>query len=286
MKRLLLAVSLLAVAALPSHADELTGTLKTIQQSKTIRLGYLKDGVPFSFADDKQEAAGFTVDLCRRVASSIQQQLGLDALQVKWVPVTQENRFDMVRNGSIDLECGTTTNTLSRQRMVDFSVTTWVDGGSFVVDPAVSSARTLSDLAGKRVAVIADTTTDRALREISQRNGLALQLVTVKDHVEGLNALKDAKADAYASDQAVLIGLAFAVRNQFRILISEQPFSFEPYALVLRRGDPDFRLAVNTALARVLRTGQVVEIYNRWFSRLGKPSPLVAATWATNGLPE
>jgi ABC-type amino acid transport substrate-binding protein len=286
MKQHLFAIALLTAAALPAGAQDLQGTLRTIKDSKTMRLGYQQDSVPFSFADDKKQAAGFSVDLCKRVAAGIQQQLGLADLEVKWVPVTQESRFERVRDGTIDLECGISTHTLSRQKIVDFSLTTWVDGASFVVDPTVSGARKLGDLSGKKIAVIPNTTTERALTEISKRDYLSLQLVAVKDHLEGINALKDGKVDAYSSDQAVLIGLAFAVRDQFRVLIGEQPFSYEPYALVMRRGDPDFRLAVNTVLARVLRSGQILEVYQRWFGKLGKPSPLLVSTWATNGLPE
>ena len=286
MKQILAGVVLLAMAVLPAAAQDLTGTLKTIQQTKTIKLGYQQDAMPFSFVDDKQQPVGYTIDLCKRVAAGVQQQLGLADLQIKWVPVTQENRFDKVRDGSIDLECGISTHTLSRQKIVDFSLTTWVDGASFVVDPKVLGARRIGDLAGKRIGVIPNTTTERALSDINKRDFLSLQLVPIKSHIEGMNALKDGKLDAYATDQAVLIGLAFAVRDQFRVLISEQPLSYEPYGLVLRRGDPDFRLAVNTVLARILRTGQIAEIYERWFGKLGKPSALLVATWATNGLPE
>ena len=286
MKQMLGIVTLLVAVMAPAHSQSPEGTLKTIQQTKTIRLGYLQTAVPFSFADDKKQPAGFTVDLCQRVANGIQQQLGLPSLEIKWVPITQENRFDMVRNGTIDLECGTSTHTLSRQKTMDFSLTIWVDGANFVVNPAVSNARRLADLNGKRIAVIPGTTTERAIAEISKRDFISVELVPVKDHLEGMNGLNDKKVDAYATDQAVLIGLAFAVRDQMRVLMGDQPFSYEPSGLVLRRGDPEFRLAVNTVIARVLRSGQIMEIYDRWFGKLGKPSPLLVATWATNGLPE
>jgi ABC-type amino acid transport substrate-binding protein len=285
--RAILAAAALFVAAIaPARAQNLEGTLKTIQQTRTIRLGYLQTAVPFSFADDKKQPAGFSVDLCQRVANGIQQQLGLPNLDIKWVPVTQENRFDLVRDGTIDLECGTSTHTLSRQKTMDFSLTIWVDGANFVVNPAVSGARRLADLNGKKIAVIAGTTTERALAEVAKRDFLSFELVEVKDHLAGLNALNDKRVDAYAADQAVLIGLAFAVRDQMRVLMGEQPFSYEPYGLVMRRGDPDFRLAVNTVIARVLRSAQILQIYDRWFGKLGKPTALLVATWATNGLPE
>lgn len=286
MRAILAAAALFVAAIAPARAQNLEGTLKTIQQTRTIRLGYLQTAVPFSFADDKKQPAGFSVDLCQRVANGIQQQLGLPNLDIKWVPVTQENRFDLVRDGTIDLECGTSTHTLSRQKTMDFSLTIWVDGANFVVNPAVSGARRLADLNGKKIAVIAGTTTERALAEVAKRDFLSFELVEVKDHLAGLNALNDKRVDAYAADQAVLIGLAFAVRDQMRVLMGEQPFSYEPYGLVMRRGDPDFRLAVNTVIARVLRSAQILQIYDRWFGKLGKPTALLVATWATNGLPE
>ncbi len=287
MKPFIAVVALLAAAvALPAGAQELSGTLKAIQQTKVIKFGYQQDAVPFSFADENKQPAGFSVELCKRVAAGVQQQLGLANLDVKWVPVNLENRFDKLRDGSIDLECGISTNTLSRQKIVDFSLTTWVDGASFVVNPAVSNARKLSDLNGKKIAVIPGTTTQQALTELARKDYLSIQFVPVKDHLEGMAALRDGKVDAYSADQAVLIGLAFAIRDQFRVLISEQPLSYEPYGLVLRRGDPDFRLAVNTVVARILRSGQIFDVYERWFGKLGKPSPLLVATWATNGLPE
>ncbi len=284
--RTMLAVVAFLALSVSASAQEVAGTLQQIQQSKVIKLGYQVDSVPFSFLDDKKQPVGYSVDLCRHVATGIQKQLGLSDLEIKWVPVNLENRFEKVRDGSIDLECGISTNTLTRQKLVDFSLTTWVDGASFIVNPAVSSARKLADLNGKKIGVITGTTTERAIADIAKRDYLSLELVAMKNHVEGLNALQGGKIDAYSSDQAVLIGLAFAVRDQFQVLIGEQLFSYEPYGLAMRRSDPDFRLAVNTVIAGIMRSGQIREVYDRWFGKLGKPSPLLLAVWATNGLPE
>lgn len=286
MKPLLALIALLASAVPPAFGQQLEGTLKTIQQSKAIRLGYHEASVPFSYVDASKQPAGFTVEICSRVANGIQQQLGLDKLDIKWVLVTEQTRFDMVRDGSIDLECGTSTNTLSRQKIVDFSLTIWLDGANFVVNPAVSGARKLGDLGGKKIGVVDNTTTKQVLIDRLKRDYINAQVVTVGGYMDGLNALQQGKIDAFSADQAVLIGLAFAVRNQFRVLLGEQNFSYEPFALTLRRGDTDFRLAVNTVVARVLRSGQILEIYERWFGSLGKPSPLLVAAWAASSLPE
>lgn len=286
MKHIIALVTVIACANAPLHAQQLEGTLKTIQQTKTIRLGYHENSVPFSYADADKKPAGFTVDICSRVANGIEQQLGLDQLEVKWVLVTEANRFQMVRDGAIDLECGTSTNTLTRQKTVDFSLTVWLDGANFIVDPARMAARSLGDLAGKKIGVVENTTTQRILADTLKRDYIDARIVPVADYLAGMNALKAAKIDAFAADQAVLIGLSFAVRNQFRVLLGEKNFSYEPFALTLRRDDPDFRIAVNTVVARVLRSGQIFDIYQRWFGSIGKPSPLLVATWAANSLPE
>jgi ABC-type amino acid transport substrate-binding protein len=142
----------------PVLAAELAGTLKTIKDTGVIKLGYLPQSVPFSFADGDGKPLGYSPDLCLRAATGIKEQLGLQKLDVQWVRVSEETRFDAVKAGAIDLECGITTNTLSRQKDVDFTVMTWVDGANFLVRDS-SPYRTLSDLAGKKIAVIPNTTT-------------------------------------------------------------------------------------------------------------------------------
>jgi ABC-type amino acid transport substrate-binding protein len=268
-----------------ANAEEPQGALQRIAQTKTIRLGYLKEGIPFSFAEEQGKPLGYSIDLCRRVAAGIQQQLGLPALDVQWVEVTSASRFDRVVDGTIDLECGTSTNTVGRQKTVDFSLMTWVDGASFLVK-ADQSARRLSDLAGKKIAVMAGTTTEKALRDALSKASINAQLVLVKEHLDGLNALDKGTADAYASDRTVLVGLALAVGGQMPVALADEQFSYEPYGLVLRRNDADFKQAVNQVLAQLYRTAGVIEIYDRWFGKLGKPSGLLVAMYALNGLPE
>jgi ABC-type amino acid transport substrate-binding protein len=268
-----------------AQAQESQGTLQRIAQSKSIRLGYLKEGVPFSFAEQQGKPVGYMVDLCTRVANGIQQQLGLPALDIQWIEVTSANRFDRVTDGTIDLECGTSTNTIARQKAVDFSLMTWIDGASFLVK-ADQPARRLADLSGKKIAVMSGTTTEKALRDALAKASLSAQLIPVKEHLDGLNALDRGTADAYASDRTVLVGLALAVGNQMPLALAEEQFSYEPYGLVLRRNDADFKQAVNRVLAQLYRTAAVIEIYDRWFGKLGKPSPLLVAMFALNGLPE
>jgi ABC-type amino acid transport substrate-binding protein len=281
----LLSVCCATFLAGPVAAQQLEGTLKKIAETKIIRFSYLRDSVPFSFVDPSGDPSGYSIDLCKRVAAGIQQQLNLPELAIKWTPATFANRFDLVSSDAVDLECGTSTNTLARQKQVDFSLMIWVDGGNFIVK-AGQPNHGLADLAGKKVAVVSGTTTEPALREALRKGYINAEVVTVANHMDGLNALDRGEVGAYASDQTVLIGLALAVRDQMQVKLSEQNFSFEPYGLVLRRDDSDFKQAVNQVLARVYRSGQIVEIYKRWFGALGEPSPALVLMFALNGLPE
>src|SRR5262245_45468619 len=168
-------------------AQELQGTLKKIKDSGTMTIGYRKQSVPFSFKGPDGKPAGYSVDLCQRIATGVQQQLKLPKLDVKWVAVTPENRIPSVVNGTVDLECGSTTNTLSRQEQVDFSHMTFVDGGSLLVK-ASDKMVAFQDLAGKKIAVIPGTTTETALRAALQKAFVTAQVVPVKEHREGLTA--------------------------------------------------------------------------------------------------
>ncbi|HEX4987056.1 MAG TPA: amino acid ABC transporter substrate-binding protein [Burkholderiales bacterium] len=272
--------------ATPAAADEAPqGTLDRIKASKTIRLGHLAQSIPFSFADDGGTPQGYSVELCQRVAAGVGQQLGIDELKVQWVPVTLADRFDKVIDGSVDLECGISTMTLSRREKVDFSLMTWVDGGSFVVRAGQPHGG-LGDLDGRKIAVIAGTTTEASLAEALKKDFVKAEIVKVNEHIEGLQALGQGKVDAYAADQTVLIGLALVLRDKLKLELADRNFSFEPYGLTLRRNDQDFKLAVDRVLSRLYRTGQVSPIYDRWFGKLGKPSSLLRAMFAIEGLPE
>ena len=261
------------------------GTLEKIKSAKTITMGYREASLPFSYVGDENKPVGYTVDLCMRVAAGIQQQLGLNELRVTWTLVTPENRMAMVADGTIDLECGSTTNTLSRQAQVDFSQMIFVDGGSLLVRTA-SHVKSLSDIAGKRLAVIPGTTTENALAEALQKANLEVELLRVKEHSDGIAALENGTADAYASDRLILIGLALTSKDPTKLALADEYLSYEPYGLMLRRGDADFRLAVNRVLSQLYRSGQIYPIYERWFGAVDRASPLLQTMYRLNGLPE
>jgi glutamate/aspartate transport system substrate-binding protein len=266
-------------------AQDLQGTLKKIKDSGTITIGYREQSLPFSFRGDDGKPTGYSVDLCQRIVTGIQQQLKLPKLDVKWVAVTPENRIPSVVNGTIDLECGSTTSSLSRQEQVDFSNMTFVDGGSLLVKMSANLAN-LQDLAGKKVGVIPGTTTEGAMRTVFQRTQVNAQIVPVTDHRAGLAALESGSIDAYASDRVILIGLAATAKDPAQFAIAEQYLSYEPYGFMLRRGDAPFRLAVNRVLSSLYRSGEIIQIYSRWFGKLGPPGKILIAMYALYSLPE
>ena len=266
-------------------AQELTGTLKKIKDSGTITIGYREQSVPFSFRGQDGKPAGYSVDLCQRIAAGIQQQLKLSKLDVKWVAVTPETRIQSVVNGTVDLECGSTTNSLSRQEQVDFSHMIFVDGASVLVKQSEKMA-SFQDLNGKKIAVIPGTTTDAAMKNALQKAFVTAQIVPVKEHREGLTMLENGSVDAYASDRTILIGLGLTAKDPSQFAIAEQYFSYEPYGFMLKRGDAPFRLAVNRVLSSLYRSREVMQVYGRWFGKLGDPSSLLIAMYALHALPE
>jgi glutamate/aspartate transport system substrate-binding protein len=267
-----------------ASAQDLDGTLKKIQSSATLTIGYLESAPPFSFPGPDKRPVGYSIDLCTHVASAIQKQLGVN-LKLDWVPVTAENRIDMVAQGKVDIECSTTTASLSRQEKVDFSLMTFVDGGSLMAK-ADTNIRALPDLAGKRIAVIPGTTTETALIKFLKEEFVTVELVHVKNHIEGLAAVEKGSADAFASDRGILMGLAVTSKDPTSLAFASVLFSYEPYGFMVRRNDAAFRLAVNRALAGLYRSGGIMPIYERWFGGFGKPSPAILSMYLLNGLPE
>lgn len=281
----ILAFTLAAALAAPLAAQTPGGTLAKIRDAKTIVLGYRTDATPFSFADRNGQPAGYTVDLCNRIAASIGATLKIPNLQVRWTPVTPDNRIDLVRQGRIDLECGTTTATLARQEQVDFSNLTFVDGGGLLVR-VDSKVWRLTDLAGKKVAVGRNTTAAQRLPEALKARGVATQIVLVANAEEAIAMLEAGGVDAYANDRIILLGATTRARDPGRLVLSDEDFSVEPYGLMMRRDDSAFRLAVNRALAETYRSGAIQEIYDRWLASLGRPSVLLQAIYYVNALPE
>lgn len=278
-------VGLALAAPRPAAAQE--DTLSRIKRTNALTIGYRESSPPFSFvASGETTPKGYSIDLCLRIADSIKKELGLTQLDIKFVKVTPESRFAAVNNGSVDIECGSTTKTLSRMAQADFTVVTFLDGGSLLTATA-AKIRRLPDVAGKRVGVVPGTTTEAALRDMIVKLKLqGVALLGVKDHAEGVAALEAGRLDAYASDRTLLAGLAAASKDPTKLYLIEDFISYEPYALMVRRGDPNFHLAVDRALIRLYRSAEVVPIYEKWFGPFPESNSLIAAVYVLNSFPE
>lgn len=258
--------------------------LKSIIDKKTIRIAYRTDATPFSFKNDKGEPAGFSLDLCQLVTKSMAQQFGVSDIKVEWVPVTVQTRFSAITGGQADLECGSSTITLGRMKEVDFSNITFVESTGVMVAKA-ANFHTFTDMNGKKIAVVAGTTNERAVTEQSRAHDLNITVVSVKDREEGVAALESGKVDGYASDKLLLVGTEAKHPEDYTLLPDD--LSIESYAIALPRGDWALRLAVNAGLAPVFRSGLIFEGFKKWFSPIGlRPGVLSTAAWALGGLPE
>ena len=268
------------VATTEAQAD----TLAKIKESGTIVIGHRTASPPFSFVDQSGTAVGYSIDLCKRIAAAVKDELGLNGIKIDYVPVTAENRFSMVRQGKVDIVCGSTTNTLKRRERVAFTLLIFITGAEMLVRTG-SGIDGLKDLEGKKVGVVTGTTTKTGLTKALKRQFINAQVVIVKDHDEGLKALEDSKIDAYTTDRIILIGLARGARDPSKLMLTNRLYSFEPYALVVRRDDPDFRLIADRTLASLYRSRRIVEIYRKWFGKIGRATDLLKALYILQGIP-
>jgi ABC-type amino acid transport substrate-binding protein len=280
-----LAVLTLTLLLAPVLGVAQEGALKKIKSAKAVAIAYRSDAAPFSFVDESKQPTGFSVDLCRRVVASIAQQLGVEGMQIQWVPVTTQDRMEVVEKGKADMECGSTTVTLARSKRVNFSSYTFVDGTGLIVKTE-SKTRQLSDLGGKKIGVIPGTTNEKALNDALKKQVINATVVQVKDRDDGLARFEAGQIDAFASDRTLLIAMAPKVKDPKAVSLLLEDLSFEPYAIVLPRGDDDLRLAVNAALAQIYRSGAIAEIFKRWFGTLGKPGLMLEATYLLGAIPE
>jgi glutamate/aspartate transport system substrate-binding protein len=283
--RVLLAACLAFVSAFAAAAEPSGETLKAIKARNAVAIGFLTDAYPMSFVDKDGKPAGYSIDLCLAIAEGAAKAAGLDSIKIKYVPLKLDERFDAVATGKVDIECGTSTMTLSRMQKVDFTNTIFLDGGSFLVrkGSAISSIPALVD---ETVAVIPGTTTEKSLREALAKRYVNAKVVEVKNHAEGMAALEAGTASAYASDRVLLVGLLLQTKNIENFAMVPEQFSYEPYGFAVRRNDADFRLVANTALARLSRSGQVYKVFDRWFGAIGKPNPGLATMYLINAIPE
>ena len=256
--------------------------LQVITKTKLIKIAYRADARPFSFLNDKGEPAGFSIDICKLVVSSLEHQLGLDSIKIEWVPVTLQTRFSAVASGKADMECGSSTVTLSRMKEVDFSNFIFLESTGIIVKKA-SNIRSFSDMTGKKIAVPLGTTNEQAIIAQLKQQKVEATLISVKDGSEGIAMLEAGDVDGFASDKLLLVGAH--IKNPEALVMLPDDLSVEPYAIALPLGDWAFRLAVNTGLAQIFRTGQVLTVFQAWFDRIGlQMSPVLRVMYGLGAL--
>lgn len=252
---------LIAVGA--AHAQE-SGTLKKIKDSGTITLGVRDSSIPFSYLDDKQSYQGYSIDLCMKAVSAIQRHLGLSQLNVRMNPVTSATRIPLMANGTIDLECGSTTNSVDRQKQVAFAPTTFVTGTRFLAKKA-SNVSSINDLKGKSVVSTAGTTSMKMITELNGEKSLGMNLLSAKDHAESFLMVETGRAVAFLMDDILLASLAASSKNPGDYSITKEALSVEPYGIMMRRDDPAFKKVVDDAIINVFKSGEINKIYAKWF---------------------
>jgi len=256
----------------PEQATAQQDTLAQIKESGTMRIGFRQSEPPMSFVDAAGRPAGYSIDLCNRIAAGVKSVVKLPELELVYVPVESTNRFAALQDNSIDILCGSTTKTISRGELVDFTALTFVTGAGLMSLKA-NGIDQIGDLQGKRVGVVRETTTEQALAKALTSSLIEAQVVNVGTASAGLQALKSGEVDAFASDQVVLIGLILTSGEPDLYALMPQLFSFEPFALAVRRNDADFRLVADAVLAQLYRSGAIDGIYDRWFGKLAPEQP-------------
>jgi ABC-type amino acid transport substrate-binding protein len=277
-----LAAALFTAGGLAGAAS--AGVLDRISQDKTIRIAYREDAPPFSYKNKIGEPVGFMVDLCRDVAKRLAEQLNLASLNVTYVPVTAADRFEAIQQQKADLLCEPTSATLSRRELVDFSIPTFVDGAGLMI--RADGPHDLKALAGQKIGVLGGTTTEQALRNSLKLAEITADVIPAKTHADGLAMLDDGKVSAYFGDRSILVSLIRDSKAPDKLMLAENYFSVEPYALALPRGDEAFRLAVDQALSHIYRSGEIAAIFKRTFGDNTKPGQVLQTLYLIVGLPD
>ncbi|MFO1234667.1 MAG: amino acid ABC transporter substrate-binding protein [Rivihabitans pingtungensis] len=253
-----------ALCAAPALADDLP-TLQKIKSSGTIVVGHRESSIPFSYLDGNQKPVGYSMDLCNKIVEEVKKELKMPALVTKLTPVTSQTRIPLMTNGTIDLECGSTTNSLERQKQVAFGVTTFVSPVRMVVQ-ADSGIKTLDDLNGKAVATTTGTTSDRYIKQNEKGHNIDVKNVYGKDHAESFLMVETGRASAFVMDEVLLAGFIANAKNPKEFAIVGPALSTEPYGIMLRKDDPQFKALVDKTLSGLMKSGEINKIYAKWFT--------------------
>lgn len=285
-RSLLATAAALAAFGTAAPAQDITqGRLAVIAERGSMVLGHRESSVPFAYLDENQKPVGYSIDLCMAVVKAVSEVVGKE-LEVEFVPVTPQTRIALMANGTIDLECGSTTNNLTRQEQVEYLPVTFITGTQILVR-ADSGIGSIDDLDGKKIALAQGTTNERAIMAAMEARGLNIDTLPVRDHAEGMLALETDRVDAYSTDHILLHGLIQKSRTPEAYAVVGDFLSYDPYALMVPRNESDFELVGKRAMAALFRSGEINEIYDRWFGPMGvEQSDLLRAAFRLNALPE
>ena len=245
-------------------AQDLTGTMKKIKETGTITVGHRDASLPFSYLDDKQQPIGYSMDLCAKIVEAVKAELKMPNLTVKLNPVTSSTRIPLLANGTVDLECGSTTNNLDRQKQVSYVVTTFVTANRIVSKKANKIAK-LDDLKGKPLVSTSGTTNLKQVTELNASRNLGMNIMTAKDHAESFLMVETDRAMAFAMDDILLYGLVASAKNPGDFTVSDEALSVEPYGIMLRKDDPQFKKVADDAVKALFKSGDINKIYAKWF---------------------
>jgi glutamate/aspartate transport system substrate-binding protein len=265
------AVALLAAAALgfAAAAGAQEGTLKKVKDSGSITIGHRDASIPFSYYDDKQQPVGYAMDLCLRIVDAVKGELKMPNLKVNYQLVTSANRIPLMANGTIDLECGSTTNNLERQKTVWFTITHFVTANRWVGKKAAKLDK-LADLKGKTIVSTAGTTNIKQMTELNAAQNLGMNIISANGHPEAFQMVETGRAVAFAMDDILLYSLVAQARHPGDYHISAEATSVEPYGIMVRKDDPAFKKVVDAAMVDIYKSGEINKIYEKWFQ---KPIP-------------
>src|SRR5213075_517874 len=245
------------------------GTLQKIKSSGSITIGHRDASIPFSYYDDKQQVVGYAVDLCHRIVDAVKAELKMPKLETKYQLVTSANRIPLMANGTIDLECGSTTNNLARQEQVWFTITHFVTANRWVAKKSAKIA-SLNDLKGKTIVSTAGTTNIKQITEINAAQNLGMNIIAANGHPEAFQMVETGRAVAFVMDDILLYSLVSQARTPGDYVISTEALSVEPYGIMVRKDDPAFKKVADAAMSNVFKSGQITAIYSKWFE---KPIP-------------
>jgi glutamate/aspartate transport system substrate-binding protein len=263
------AIAAVSFLSMPALAQQPAGTLEKIRDAGAITLGHRESSVPFSYYDDNQKVIGYAMDLCYKIVDAVKSELKMDKLEVKLNPVTSATRIPLIANGTVDLECGSTTNNLAREQQVGFTITHFVTANRFVSKKS-SNLKTVDDLKGKTIVSTSGTTNIKQITEIGAQKNLDLNIIAAKDHAEAFLMVETDRAAAFVMDDILLYSLVAASKTPADYVISADALSVEPYGIMLRREDPAFKKVVDAQMTAIYRSGAINAIYDKWFL---KPIP-------------